>query len=92
MLDRYIAAWQGRPCAIHEDDFDTQLPGDSPHGARDVPLACFSQVIKLCMSSFSLFRLIDSCSSVTSYDPRSNTSRVLFGWVKRARLEQAARV
>jgi hypothetical protein len=53
VLDRYIAAWQGRPCAIHEDDFDTQLPDDSPHGTRDVPLACFAQVIKLCMSSLS---------------------------------------
>ncbi|QKX53027.1 uncharacterized protein TRUGW13939_00098 [Talaromyces rugulosus] len=47
VLDRYISAWQGRPCAIHEDDFDTQLPNDSPHGTRDVPLACFAQVIKL---------------------------------------------
>ncbi|CRG86636.1 Cutinase transcription factor 1 beta [Talaromyces islandicus] len=47
VLDRYIAAWQGRPCAIHEDDFDTKLPDDSLHGTRDVPLACFAQVVKL---------------------------------------------
>lgn len=48
VLDRYISAWQGRPCAIHEDDFDTQLPEDTLHENRDHSLSCFIQVVKLC--------------------------------------------
>ncbi|KUL87510.1 hypothetical protein ZTR_04625 [Talaromyces verruculosus] len=47
VLDRYISAWQGRPCAIHEDDFDTQLPEDTLHENRDHSLSCFIQVVKL---------------------------------------------
>lgn len=49
VLDRYISAWQGRPCAIHEDDFDTQLPDEAPQGVRDISLSCFIQTIRLCM-------------------------------------------
>ncbi|KAJ9207934.1 transcriptional regulator family: Fungal Specific TF [Paecilomyces variotii] len=47
VLDRYISAWQGRPCGIHEDDFDTKLPEDILHGARDVYVTCFKEVIRL---------------------------------------------
>ncbi|KAL1969106.1 hypothetical protein VTN77DRAFT_360 [Rasamsonia byssochlamydoides] len=47
VLDRYISAWQGRPCGIHEGDFDTKFPDDSPQGTRDISLSCFVQVIRL---------------------------------------------
>ena len=62
MLDRYISAWQGRPCAIHEDDFDTQLPEDTLHENRDHSLSCFIQVVKLCTSPLftSIFSWFDT--------------------------------
>jgi hypothetical protein len=58
VLDRYISAWQGRPCAVHEDDFDTQIPDDTLHENRDHSLSCFIQVIKLCKSPFTINRLV----------------------------------
>jgi hypothetical protein len=54
VLDRYISAWQGRPCGIHEDDFDTKFPDDSPQGTRDISLSCFVQVIRLCTFLYHL--------------------------------------
>lgn len=44
VADRYISAWQGRPCAIHPMDFDTQIPAAEQD---DLSMQSFIQVIKL---------------------------------------------